>query len=206
MQAPRPRWPRGPAEWGAGGRQLQEKLLLCADWPQPAAAAACRKQLAENNGQGWVLLHPPGNTTPRAACPARTRPAASRTPEISPRPGGLKAPTSTLNPITRENKPVPPPRASVSRQQPTPRSVRGSSRLSAAATRRRRRPTSPRWTTRVPRDEIRCEKSTLAVNNRSCLPVREAALHRAPPSWTPHSPSHRCHPPLSGCMRTNPTS
>lgn len=29
------------------------ELLLYVDWP---LAAACRKQLAENNGQGWVYF------------------------------------------------------------------------------------------------------------------------------------------------------
>lgn len=46
----------GSAEPGQSPARLgseAEELLLYVDWP---LAAACRKQLAENNGQGWVYF------------------------------------------------------------------------------------------------------------------------------------------------------
>lgn len=49
----------------------------------------------------------------------------------------------------------------------------------------------------VAHGEINRGRDKNEAKNRSCLPVRGAALHRAPPSWTPHSPSHRSHPPQS---------
>lgn len=105
----------------------------------------------------------------------------------------------------QKNNSVPPPRANVSWEK-WPALDRDSSCLSAGFTRRSSEPPSSSFVEQRIQVASHCKKNTLIVDKWKCLPVRVAELHRAPPSWTPHSPSHRREPPLSGCLQTNPTS